>query len=243
MPTISNRLGIGRSITGDMMLKIFIGYDPRQPVSYTTLCHSIIQNCSRPVAITPLVLETLPLQRQGLTPFTFSRFLVPYLCDYAGWALFLDVDIMVRGDLAELFALADDSKAVMVSKNALRFEWASVMLFNNPLCNVLTPAYVETASKLHGIEWSSYPVGDLPGTWNHLVGYDPPDPEAKLVHFTQGVPAFRETWDCEFGAEWRHLTKQSVASQSWGVLMGNSVHSKPVYERLAKEGALPHAPA
>lgn len=67
------------------MHRIFIGGDPRQVVSLSTLIWSITKNAKEPVSITPLVLETLPIKRQGLTPFTWSRFLVPYLCNYQGW--------------------------------------------------------------------------------------------------------------------------------------------------------------
>ena len=84
---------------------------------------------TRPVAITPLVIEQLPITRRGLTAFTYTRFLVPWLCDFEGSALYLDIDMLALADIAELFDLMDDS-AVMVSKNRLRYEWASVMLFN-----------------------------------------------------------------------------------------------------------------
>ena len=72
---------------------------------YNVLQFSLYRRSSKPLAISPLVLPTLPMKRQGLTPFTFSRFLVPWLCDYQGWALFLDIDFLALGDVAELFAL------------------------------------------------------------------------------------------------------------------------------------------
>lgn len=220
-------------------LRIFIGWDPRQPVSYHTLAHSIIANSSRPVAITPLVQPTLKTVRAGLTPFTWSRFLVPWLCGYRDWALFLDVDMMVRGDIADLFDLADVTKTVMVSKNPLKFEWASAMLFNCEACRVLSPKYVETGEGLHKITWA-HPdqIGDLPPEWNHLVGYDAPRDDAKLVHFTQGIPAFVETVDSEYADEWRHVARAAFSSQPWATLMGNSVHAKPVYERLLRDGKI-----
>lgn len=221
------------------MLRVFIGWDPRQPVSYSALCQSIIDNCSEPVAITPLVLPTLPIKRQGLTPFTYSRFLVPWLCNYEGPALFLDVDIMVRGDLAELFKLYDERYAVMVSRNQLRFEWASVMLFNCAKCKILTPEYVENADQLHGILWAEpEEIGDLPPAWNHLVGYDQLNPAANLVHFTQGVPMFPETAECEHAEEWTKYAQEASSSIPWGKLMGQSVHARPVYERLIAQGKL-----
>jgi hypothetical protein len=215
------------------MIRVFIGYDPRQVLSYTALAQSIIAHSSEPVAITPLVLETLPIKRQGLTPFTFSRFLVPHLCDYEGWALFLDADIVLRDDIAKLFALKDESKTVMVSKNKMRFEWASVMLFNCARCKVLTPEYVETAKGLHGIEWAAEEwIGELPGEWNHLVGYDEPNPHAKLIHYTQGIPAWPETKDSEHAEAWLTAARQAGHCLTWWELMGNSVHAKPVIERL-----------
>ena len=77
------------------MLNVFIGYDPRQPVAYNVLQHSIVRHASEPVAITPLILKQLPIERRGLTEFTFSRFLVPYLCGFKGMAVFLDADMVV----------------------------------------------------------------------------------------------------------------------------------------------------
>lgn len=210
------------------MLRIFIGFDERQPVSFNVLQQSIFMRSSVPVAITPLVLNQLPLKRCGLTPFTFSRFLVPYLCGYQGCALFLDIDMLVKGDIDELFKLYNDKYAVMVSKNEHRFEWASAMLFNcaHPSNKCLTPAYVETAEGLHHIKWcKDEEIGDFPREWNHLVGYDKPRNDAKLVHFTQGIPCFPETLESEYSDEWHAEHKLTNSSVPWIVLMGNSVHA------------------
>lgn len=223
------------------MLKVFIGYDPRQPISLNVLSQSIYRKSSKPVAITPLVIEQLPMKRVGLTPFTYSRFLAPYLCNYEGWSLFLDADILLNADIAELFALADDKYTVMVSKNEQRFEWASVMLFNNRKCGILTPEYIEKAQGLHGIQWANEEeVGELPGEWNHLVGYDHkryikgiiqdgrPTRElinAKLIHYTQGIPAWPETETCDYSKEWRDEHKILNGAASWESIMGNSVHA------------------
>lgn len=210
------------------MHKIFIGYDQRQPVSYTVLQSSIIRRTTEPVTIAPLILKTMPLKRQGLTPFTFSRFMVPYLCNYEGWALFLDIDILLLDDISKLFKLADDKYAVMVSKNEHKFEWASVILYNcgHPANRSLTPDYIETAQGLHGINWLGQDlVGDLPREWNHLVGYDKPRTDAKLVHYTQGVPVFPETQTSEYAKEWHDEMRMANSAMPWTHLMGNSVHA------------------
>jgi len=216
-------------------LRIFVGFDDRQPVSFTTLMTSIYRRSSKPVAVTPIVLPTIPLTRTGLTPFTWSRFMVPWLCDYKGWALFMDIDMILRDDISKLFALADDKYAAMVSKNSMKFEWASLILFNcgHPSNKVLTPKNIESAKSLHGMNWlKDEEVGALPGEWNHLVGYDTPREDAKLVHFTQGVPAYEETKDSEYAKEWNTDAQAAMGTQPWATLMGHSVHTKVVDGKL-----------
>lgn len=227
------------------MLKCFIGADPRQPVSLSVLAQSIYRLSSKPVAITPLVIEQLPIKRTGLTPFTFSRFLVPYLCNYEGWGLFLDADILLTADIAELFALADDKYAVMVSKDENhRFEWASVMLFNCAKCKILTPEYVETASGLHTINWVADDlIGDLPREFNHLVGYqETPEVTPKLIHYTQGMPAYPLTQDSPYAIEWAKEHQYMNSIRPWEELMGNSVHAMDLDgKRVPKYKAKLHA--
>jgi lipopolysaccharide biosynthesis glycosyltransferase len=210
------------------MLRIFIGYDPRQPIAYNVLQFSIMRRASVPVSITPLVKETLPpINRPGLTPFTWSRFLVPYLCNYEGWALFLDTDMMVRDDIANLFKLIDPQYSVMVSKNALAFEWASAILFNCAKCKILTPEFInETKVGLHNMAWlPEQEVGGFPGEWNHLVGYDEERDDARLIHYTQGIPWFPETAKCEYADLYHREWQAFVHTESWKTLMGNSVHT------------------
>lgn len=218
------------------ILKVFPGYDHRQAIGYSVLQHSLFTRSSKPVAITPLVLDQLPLKRQGLTPFTFSRFLVPYLCDYKGWALFLDLDILVLDDIAKLFDLADDKYAIMVSKNPKRFEWASVMLFNCAKCEILTPEFIETAQGLHTINWvDDSLIGDFPREFNHLVGYDKPRTDAKIIHYTQGLPCHPVTSDSEYAKEWIEEHQRLNTTDNWVNLMGNSVHATTINgERVPK---------
>lgn len=214
-------------------LKIFIGYDHRQPIAYNVLQHSIISQSSKPVAIIPLVIDQLDCKRTGLTPFTFSRFMVPHLCDYEGWALFLDLDMIVKDDIAKLFDIADDRYAVMVSKNVFKFEWASVMLFNCAKNRVLTPDFIQQAAGLHKISWlKDDEIGDLPADWNVLVGYDNPIKNPKLIHYTQGIPLFPETRGCDYAKDWELALNAANMAVSWTELMGQSVHAETLHGRL-----------
>jgi hypothetical protein len=211
------------------MISVFIGYDPREAVAFSVLAHSIHARASVPVSIAPLMLSQLdgvltrerhPLQS---TDFSFSRFLTPCLSGYAGWSVFMDCDMLVLDDIANLYRLRDDRYAVMVVKHhhvpkeTVKFlgepqskyekkNWSSVMLFNNARCRALTPEYVNSASglELHQFKWlqSDELIGALPDRWNHLVGYNPPRRDASLVHYTLGGPYFEEYRSCEYSKEW-----------------------------------------
>jgi hypothetical protein len=211
------------------MIRVFVGYDPRETVAYNVLAHSILVRASRPVSISPLALSQLdgimtrerhPLQS---TDFSFSRFLTPYLSDFSGWSIFTDCDMLVLDDIAKLYDLRDDRYAVMVVKHQhtpredIKFldqpqskyekkNWSSVMLFNNVRCSALTPDYVNRASglELHQFKWLGDDglIGELPHCWNHLVGYDVPRPGMSLVQYTLGGPYFDEYRDCEYSKEW-----------------------------------------
>jgi hypothetical protein len=212
------------------LIRIFIGFDPRETVAYNVLAHSIQARASVPVAIAPLALSqlgrVLTRERHALqsTDFAFSRFLVPYLSDYAGWSLFMDCDMLMRDDVARLWDLRDERYAVQVVKHdhkpreEVKFlgarqtsyakkNWSSVMLFNNARCRVLTPDYVNSASglELHQFKWlqGDEMIGALPHRWNHLVGYDPPGADIALAHYTIGGPYFAQFADCFLGDEWR----------------------------------------
>jgi hypothetical protein len=207
-------------------MRVFIGYDPRQPISYQVLHHSITSRASKPVCITPLIIEQLPITRCGLTPFTFTRYLVPYLCNYEGEAIFMDSDMIC---LTDIHKIPRNEDPVSVVKNKLRFEWPSLMVFNCELCKELTPEYIETHEP-QSLEWAGS-VGSLPSAWNHLVGYDSPQ-EAKVVHFTQGIPCFPEVQGCEYTDEWMKEAQIVSSAVPWEILMGNSVHAQPVKERM-----------
>ena len=209
-------------------LRVFIGVDKRQPLGYTVCQSSIARNASVPVAITPLLIDQLPITRRGLTDFTFTRFLVPYLCGYEGVGVFLDADIIVRCDIAELFSLADEHHSVQVSRGPHRFEWPAVMLFNADRCRDLTPEYIETGEPF-SFDWGT--VGDIPPEYHHIVGYDAPRRDAKVVHYTAGVPEFQEVGACEHASEWHREKRLALHSCSWLELMGKSVHAQPILKR------------
>jgi hypothetical protein len=211
-------------------LKVFIGYDPRQPVAFHVAAHSVQTRAKVPVSVTRLQLDQLPVARRGLTEFTFSRFLVPYLSHFEGMSVFLDADTLCLGDIGELVAHCvrePEAADVYVSKNPRRFEWASVMVFNNERCQHLTPEFVgDVANGLLDLKWASR-IGDFPATWNHLVGYDPTPAETpKLLHYTKGVPCWPDTIPEGYVDEWVREREALLHTVSFDELMGHSVHVK-----------------
>jgi lipopolysaccharide biosynthesis glycosyltransferase len=214
--------------------RIFVGFDQREAVAYHTFCQSVISRATVPVAFVPLAKKPLSgiFDREGgSNDFTYSRFLVPYLCDFKGWALFCDGDMVVNEDIAALFARADPTKAVMVVKHQYKTKhpvkylgaknedypcknWSSVILWNceHPANRALTPSTVKTLSPamLHRFWWiQSGSIGDLPKTWNWLVSeYDRND-DANLHHYTIGTPCFSEYADCDNADRW-HAAHQEM---------------------------------
>jgi hypothetical protein len=225
------------------LIRVFIGYDSAEEVAFSVLAHSIHARASTPVAVAPVMLSQLKSVFERThntlqsTEFSFSRFLTPYLAGYQGWAVFMDCDMLMRRDISELWKLADERYAVQVVKHVhvpkeetkflghtqTKYEkknWSSVMLINCAKCRALTPEYVNSASglDLHQFKWlgDDALIGALPARWNHLVGYDAPDPGAALAHFTIGGPWFPEFAQCEFAGEWRRERDAMLSASGRG---------------------------
>lgn len=214
-----------------MTLRFFVGYDSREALSYYVFMHSIARRASIPVSVQPIMLSQLgelyrrPRGVTESTEFSIARFLVPYLAGYNGWAVFADCDMLCLADVAELQSLIDKNsdKALLVCKHDYtpksdtkflgqqqsvypRKNWSSLMVMNTEKCRMLTPDYVNTATglELHRFKWlDDSLIGDLPLDWNHLVGEYPPNPDAKLLHYTLGGPWFPETESCDHADLWR----------------------------------------
>lgn len=215
------------------VLKVFIGFDPVETVAWHTMAHSIFAQSSKPVALIPVNLSNLKeIYNRERDPkqsneFSFTRFLVPYLSNYEGFAVFFDCDMMLRTDINELFEMAkqDPGKAVYVVKhdyqprsdikylNNVQYQyprknWSSVVLWNcgHPANKAVTAEMVNTASAmdLHRFTWlKDDEIGELNVRWNWLVGeYDEPPHDVKNVHWTVGGPYFTEYKDTDFSQEW-----------------------------------------
>jgi len=209
-------------------IPVYVGYDPREAIAFHTCANSIIRHSSKPVAIIPVALNLFRDYKEthtdGSNHFIYTRFLVPHLQEYTGWAIFIDGDMIVRDDIVKLWELKNPYNDVMVVKHDYqtrmpvkylgarnedypRKNWSSVILWN---CNSfpnrkLTPQFVQqsTGSELHRFSWlEDDRIGELPPEWNWLPDEYGVNKDAKLLHYTLGTPCFQEFADTPQGDEW-----------------------------------------
>ena len=217
-----------------MSLKIFIGWDSREIEAYKVCVKSLKKYASQELDITPIVKDTLietgeyyrPQPEAGSVEFTYTRFLVPYLTNYDGWALFIDCDFLFTRDVSELFDMTNDKYALMcakhdyVPKNSIKMDgqkqvsyprknWSSCILWNcgHPANIILNPDVVskESGAFLHRFYWlPDESIGDIPLEWNWLEGeYDKPDTPPAAIHFTNGGPWFENYQNTDYADLWR----------------------------------------
>jgi hypothetical protein len=218
---------------------VYVGFDSSnfgQMMAYETCRKSILRFASKPIEVRQLIKNNLiakgdfkRIQTDGSTEFTYTRFLVPFLNNYKGWALFCDSDFLWLDDVWKLldYAKADPDKAVycvqhniesthpikmngLVQENYPRKNWSSLLLFNcshTSLLNLYPESIaVNSPSYLHRLHWAlDTEIGSLPHTYNYLVGYyDDCDYDnlPKAIHYTDGGP-WHPTYECvKFGDLW-----------------------------------------
>jgi lipopolysaccharide biosynthesis glycosyltransferase len=224
----------------------WIGYDAREKDAYDVCSFSCRRKSSVPLYVRALkagemrhagifsrewrvdgktgrmhdVLDGKPFS----TEFAFTRFLVPYLQGYKGWALFTDCDVLWLADIADLVSLRDDKYAAMVVKHDYnpvravkmdnqaqqsypRKNWSSVILWNcaHPSNKALTPQVVNTQTGrfLHAFSWlKNDEIGELPEGWNYLVGHSSRKVKPQIMHFTDGGPWFEHMRNGPFAGWW-----------------------------------------
>ena len=222
------------------MIRLFVGYDEREAAAYHVFCQSVIQTARFPVAFYPLhnpMLRGFDGQRDGTNAFVFSRYLIPILCDYKGWAIFCDGDMVVTRDISTLWDYRKEyaNKAVAVVKHDYRTKhkrkylgsslespnvdyprknWSSVILWNcaHPSNAALTHAYVADSKPqdIHRFNWlKDDEIGDLPPEWNYLVDEQGPA-SAALYHYTLGVPGLKHYSDCHGCWDWHQALTNAL---------------------------------
>ena len=234
------------------MHNIYIGWDAREDIAYEVCKHSILRHLRKTqVNITPV--KHKELRKKGVfyrpwythptdgnrydmvdlrpfsTEFSHTRFLVPYLNAYKGWALFMDSDMLFTTNVKNLFDLCDDKYACMVVKHNykpdekpkmdgepqqryFRKNWSSFVLWNcahlkNKHLSLQT-VNTETGGNLHAFNWlEDKDIGSIPMSYNwiegsspHISSYEAIPPD--VIHYTLGGPWFPEYQDVAFAELW-----------------------------------------
>ena len=215
-------------------LKIYIGYDSKEDIAYRVCKHSLLKRSKDNVKVYSLKLQELVAKKLydrsidplASTEFTYSRFLVPTLTEYKGWAIFCDCDFIFLEDVSKVLENLDTSKALYCVKHDYtpkekhkmdgqkqtiypRKNWSSFILFNceHPSNTKLTADVVnsETGSYLHQFKWlKDNEIGSLDERWNWLEGWTSKQNNQTpfAVHYTRGGPWFQEWEDVEYANEW-----------------------------------------
>jgi lipopolysaccharide biosynthesis glycosyltransferase len=199
-------------------INLIVGFDQREAIAYHVFCQTIIDQATIPVQFLPLAENTLneykEVHTDGSNKFIYSRFLTPYLMNFSGWAIFADGDMVCQADIAELWSLRDETKAVQVVKHEYKTKvakkylgnknedypkknWSSLILWNcgHPENAILTPDFIQSqpGSYLHRFSWLEDDlIGALDAEWNWLAIEYPENPNAKLIHYTLGTPCFKD---------------------------------------------------
>lgn len=251
-------------------LNVWIGYDSREAITSDVASFSIRKRTKSPTHIQ--YLKHRDLRKSGhftrswvtigatgdwidttdgkpfSTEFSHTRFLIPALMKYKGWALFMDSDMVFMSDIAKLFAMTDDSKAAMVVKHSHhvrdslkmdgraqlayhRKNWSSFVLWNceHPLNRQLTADRVNSmkGTDLHAFNWlPDSAIGTLPFSYNYISGVSPPISSIKgpgnvpdVIHYTEGGPWFENCREVPYADLW--LSEYDSYQRSGGIVISD----------------------
>lgn len=242
----------GRTL--DDPLPVYIGWDKTEDLAFRVARASLLEHSSIPLHVIALRRDSLSwpgyrgiFTRRSIelheqeydiidgkpfsTDFSFTRFLVPVLQQYDGFALFCDCDFLFRHDVADLLDehLCADFAVSCVHHHHVpsdtvkmdgkiqsiyyRKNWSSFVLWNcsHESNKLLTRDAVnqQTGSWLHSFGWLEHEdIGEIGPEWNWLEGVSPASIEPKAVHFTRGGPWHAGYEHVAYADEWRSYAKR-----------------------------------
>ncbi len=223
-----------------MSHNLYIGYDTKEKIASDVCEYSVKKNSSINLTVDLLIKKNLEEKKLlyrtddklSSTEFTFSRFLVPFLNEYKGWAIFCDCDFLWTGDIKRLLDKKDEKYAVMCvqhdynPKSEIKMDgrqqlmyprknWSSMVLWNcsHPANKKIDINMVnnETGKFLHRFGWlEDKLIGNLDYKWNWLVGWyeETSNNKPEAIHFTEGGPWFENYKNCEYSKIWNQYREE-----------------------------------
>ena len=175
-----------------MEIPIYIGTEPIQWLPTEVLKYSICKRTEAKPLFNCLEGIQLNLHNKMYTGFSFYRFCIPQLCGYEGRAIYLDADMVVVGDIVELYELEMEQPALARPHEEGKRWYTSCMLLDCGRLNHWKPkewvalinaglaSYGATMNgDVGGLNYNDF--GAMPQNWNHLDHYNA---ETKLLHYT-----------------------------------------------------------
>ena len=211
------------------IVDVVVGFDQREAVAYHAFTQSVIEKSSIPIRFLPLNINSLTnykeTHKDGSNEFIYSRFLVPYLMNFKGWAIYADGDMVCLEDIKKLWNLRDNKYAIQVVKhdyktkiknkywgnkneNYPRKNWSSLILWNceHKSHKILTPDFIQkqTGAFLHRFNWiKDGEIGDINKEWNWLAMEYEEKQDINLIHYTIGTPCFEEYQNSSLSSHWK----------------------------------------
>lgn len=210
--------------------RVYVGWDCRDPRALDVCLYSIQRHASDLVEIVSLKPKSIAAlcgpdpDPQG-EECEKSRYLLPVLNDFSGWAAFVSSDILFQSDIYELWRHRDPRYAVM-GVPALSAEGSpaplreSLLLWNcgHPANRALTADMVgnQAVDRLRRFGWLQRSmIGALPQEWCWREGVSDPDLKPKAIEFARRKPWINESELCRYADRW-----QQEAERIFGALAG-----------------------
>lgn len=227
------RFGFDYSVLGvESPIRIFIGAGSQQLIPALVLKHSILKHATMSVNVTIMNewKHHMPLDHRNWprTPFSFQRFMIPEKCDYKGHAIYMDSDMLVFGDVKEIWNRGESWKYAVYP---MRFEdndkhkaQFSVYWMNceslgalginiQSIINKLDSNDLTYERLVFGFEGMCALTEGHNPDWNSLEEYT--EGKTKLLHYTEmyNQPWLRD-WEHPLGYLWFNELKEAVADGS-----------------------------
>ena len=225
---------------------IYIGFDSSnygQELAWEVCKRSILKNCSDTSKINIIKLEKKKLidsgffkrtDKDGATEFTYTRFFVPFLNNYTGYAIFVDSDFLWKCDILELFnnyVHVDKALSCVMHKyencndkvkmdNQIqewypRKNWSSLIVFNCEHPSIKNNLTIENCNNqspkwLHRFEYcKDSELLEIEKEYNYLVDYYYDSNNIKALHFTDGGPWHPGYENVSYSDEWlKYITEE-----------------------------------
>lgn len=180
-------------------IRVFVGTDQRSGPAEKVLEHSIRKNTTMPVEITWMragegrftawtYQPSLPHQQYTwATPFTCFRYGVPEFAGFEGKAIYLDSDMIVFGDLAELWTFPQIKPWRTLSHKRTDVSIINCAHFKDrhwwPTVNKMKTQGVRGPQMRNLLHQNGCFEFTVPDEWDSLDVYEPG--KTKLLHYTK----------------------------------------------------------